>query len=264
MCWRAGNVLHIVDSYKHLGGFVSSDGTALLDARYRADTARTAYVSLVSFVFSASVIPTAVKLCFLNSLVMSRLLFNVHTWVARPAELAALNAVYARALRRIAGLMRYDAKCDSSDLVVRRLLGVCSIDSLLLQCRLKYIGRLARTRPAPLWALLQAGREGGSNDWARQARTDLESAWRLSPRLNALLQRPSEVDEEWLRFMTQNEGGARRSPSAALRHLSSIAIVVPLRVSMRTRLQRHSSVATANHVLRPPRHGHNMRECGIR
>ena len=49
----AGSVLHIVDSYKDLGGFVSSDGTALLDARYRADTARTAYVSLVSFVFSA-------------------------------------------------------------------------------------------------------------------------------------------------------------------------------------------------------------------
>ena len=42
----AGNVLHIVDSYKHLGGFVSSDGTGLLDARYRADTARTASVSL--------------------------------------------------------------------------------------------------------------------------------------------------------------------------------------------------------------------------
>ena len=87
------------------------------------------------------------------------------------------------------------------------MLGVASIDSLLLQARLRYLGRLLRTRPAPLWALLQTRIDGQKSAWARQCCSHLVAAWNLSPALTSRLPCPDGNDDVWLEYITSNEHG---------------------------------------------------------
>ena len=69
--------------------------------------------------------------------------------------LRIVASVYNRALRRVAGTPRFERDEHAlSDLEVRRTLTVTSYDCILMQNRLRYVGRIVRTRPTTLVAML--------------------------------------------------------------------------------------------------------------
>ena len=122
-----------------------------------------------------------IKLWFLESLILTRLMFNVHLWVAQPRELQKLNRAYMRVARRIAGQSLYAGRVGEqrehnlTDLQIRRQLCIPSIDCLVIRARLKYAGRLANNaKVGALRALLSAKPKGKPMPWASQLARDMQ------------------------------------------------------------------------------------------
>eukprot|EP00972_Heterocapsa_arctica_P011817 1731525-Heterocapsa_arctica.AAC.1 len=66
-----------------------------------------AYSPIAVKAFGSELISTILKLSFARSLILSRLLFNVHTTVPTARDTMAYNGVYMRVLRHIAGDARH-------------------------------------------------------------------------------------------------------------------------------------------------------------
>ena len=199
-----GNVLHLVGEYKHLGGLIAISGSIASEVTHRVSAAMSSYGPLSGKLFGASGVPTPLKMAFLRSLVLSRLLYNAHTLTMTPAAMARLNTPYMRALRCIAAERRFDASCDKSDLDVRRQLGASSIDFLLLRRRVGYYCRLAASRPHLLWALMQTRPRGHPLPYVLQVHSDLSTVYRISDVLRQALPEWSVDPAAWLELMTRD------------------------------------------------------------
>jgi len=128
-------VLHVVTAYKHLGGIVNIREDPFQECVHRASSAMSAYAPIAVKVFGSNRINISQRLSFMSSLVLSRLLFNVHVLVMFHTGLRKLNGPYMRTLRRILGVPRFE-KSELSDYQVRESLGQPSIDCLVLRQRL--------------------------------------------------------------------------------------------------------------------------------
>ena len=172
-----GKFLTIVSDYKHVGTTVSYDGNFVPDSRIRVRATMTGYVPLAKKVFGSILVPRSLKLELAASLMFSRLFYGTQLWVASRAEKAIrnLNSTYMRILRRILDDPRFSAQCTYSDVEVRRVLNMPSVDSRLRQRRLCYAARLARHGPKSLLALLQCrvGPNHSRMPWAQQLLDDL-------------------------------------------------------------------------------------------
>ena len=126
--------LRVVSVYKHLGSILEDSGSAAPDVPHRVSSAMAAYVPLARKVFGALAISRKVRLHLFTSLVMSRLIYNVHTWSAITRQMyVQLNGVYMRGLRRIADQCRYSAMSSTlTDHQVRLLLGTQKLSVLYL------------------------------------------------------------------------------------------------------------------------------------
>jgi len=148
--------LNVVDVYKHVGSIASCDGSVVPDASLRSSSALAAYVPLVNTLFASASVPTTLKLRFADSLVFSRLFYNVHTWVANNTfAMKTLNKVYMQVLRQVCNKCRYQARNNLDDISVRRLLQAPTVQCILRRKRLIYAGRLMEHGPPALRALLQ-------------------------------------------------------------------------------------------------------------
>jgi hypothetical protein len=165
--------VNIVDHYKHLGGVVCSDGNVQLDAVVKARSATTAYIPIAGKIFGAAVLGCGLRINFLWSLVMSRLLFNVHILVPTNRFVKVLNFVYMRVLRRIAGCVRF-SHCES-DYEVRRRLKMPSLQCILAKARLRYMRRIIIRQPQVLLALLAVRCNGRKLPWVSLVIEDMRA-----------------------------------------------------------------------------------------
>mmetsp|Transcript_132726 Transcript_132726/g.264871 ORF Transcript_132726/g.264871 Transcript_132726/m.264871 type:complete len:539 (+) Transcript_132726:2-1618(+) len=171
----ADTVMLRVDQYKHLGSIISADRKLTAESKHREQAANTAYVSIQSKLLGSRWLCTEKKKMLVQSLVVSRLCLNVHTWpefAGKPRR--RLNAMYMKCWRRIVGDPQY-RRTKYSDLQVRTLLQVVSIDCLIRQRRLLYFARVARAGIEPLIALLQQRAKDGSRlPWVALLIDDLQ------------------------------------------------------------------------------------------
>jgi len=160
---KCGNAkLTVVSKYKHLGTITSMDGSPTQDATLRAASAMQAYGPLSSKIFGSNKIQLWLKLHFMSSLVLSRLLFQTQVWVPNAKASRTINGPYMRCLRRMCGAMRYSSDCALSDVQVRIKLMQPSIDCLLMRRRLAYAARVYASRCKVLSVLLSAGGDGST------------------------------------------------------------------------------------------------------
>ena len=167
-----GRKLHVVDRYTHLGTVLSISGSLVPDAIRKAGATTGAYGPLAARVFGSPKISLAVKIALMQSLLLSKLCFNVCIFGFCPRLLRALNVPYMRAVRRIAGKMNYGSS-DVTDHAARLLVGVPAIDCIVMRSRLLYAQRVARRAPKPLLALLQARPGGKQLSWVQTLVSDL-------------------------------------------------------------------------------------------
>eukprot|EP00973_Karenia_brevis_P065142 9044142-Karenia_brevis.AAC.1 len=109
-----------------------------------------------------------------------------------------------RVLRAVLGCQRYDKKCSTSNVDVRRALGWPSIECLITRRRLKYLATLCQRKPASLWALLgcsASAREHCPLPWVNLVLADLQALYAFHDCKLAQLGPPKANTEAWVRFM---------------------------------------------------------------
>ena len=126
--------LVVVSSYKHLGGDIAAVGGATALARHHRNSAMAAYGPLATKIFGAPQLPRELRRRLFVSLVLSRLLFNVHIVTPTRKLVSALNDVYMRGLRRLYDQCRY-GHCDS-DRAFREVVREPSLDCVMSRARL--------------------------------------------------------------------------------------------------------------------------------
>jgi hypothetical protein len=164
--------LFIVSSYKHLGTIVATDESDVLDAKHKASSAMSAYVPISVKIFGSDVVHFYLKLVFLQSLVLSRLLYNLHIRVPSHKFVAITSNVYMRVLRRISGDMRFNS-ASFTDLAIRSKLRRPSVDCIAMQKRLLYLPRLVQAGGKSLLALLAVGSPTKPVKWVTTLLSDL-------------------------------------------------------------------------------------------
>jgi len=99
--------LLVVSCYKHLGGVISAGGTLGAAAQHLRGQAAQSYAPLACKIFGSPVVSAQLKFHLMQSLILSRLMHNVHILVPTRRFFMLLNRVYMRALPRIGGTPRY-------------------------------------------------------------------------------------------------------------------------------------------------------------
>ena len=171
-CASAESVV-VVDKYKHVGSVTAISSSDMYEVQHRCSEAIGAYSPIACKIFGSPQIGVWLKFHFLGSLVLSRLLYCVHTLTMSSKGVGKLNAVYMRALRRISGHMRYDAHCELNDLQVREQCMQPSIDCLLVRARLRYIKRICSHSTQALYIILCMQHKGKPIPWVAQLKGDL-------------------------------------------------------------------------------------------
>eukprot|EP00973_Karenia_brevis_P033480 4616723-Karenia_brevis.AAC.1 len=147
--------LGVVREYKHVGSMRSVDCSIAPDAKHRAQLATGAYIPIAGRAFGAKSIPLDLKIQFAESLVFSRLFYNIHIWVANTTyALKTINRVYMQVARKIADACRFAAEGNCTDLNIRNKIKFPSVECRLRRQRLLYASRLIRHGPPALHALL--------------------------------------------------------------------------------------------------------------
>ena len=149
-----------------------ANGNDVPNARLRAKSAKEAYGPLALRIFGSGHTPAPLKLSLYMSLVESRNSFSMHIAPPSVNALRIVASVYNRALRRIAGIPRFEKDEHAlSDLEVRGTLKVPSYDCILMRGRLRHVGRIVRTRPSTLVAMLsiRTGEPPAPPEWFESA-----------------------------------------------------------------------------------------------
>jgi hypothetical protein len=150
--------LPVVLSYKHLGTWVQNDAKPLRAIRSRISAAKQAWAPLVRPFLSKKGILLRTKLQVFESLVLSRFLFNAHTWsLVLPSQLAEWAAGLRPMLYSFAKPLLRGQAPFSFDVDI--LCGVCELLApmdLLHVARLRYFKRMLDHCPTTLWQMLKA------------------------------------------------------------------------------------------------------------
>jgi exonuclease III len=194
--------LRVVRKYIHLGSGLDNHCNPSPDVQIRTSSAMAAFAPISKKVFGNPRVARMVRMRLLMSLVVSRLLYNVHVWsCVTQAAYNRLNSVYMRGLRRIADKTKFDAvsaHANGSDSYVRTLLGAPSLQCILLQRRLLLFATVLRNGSRSLSTLLSArGRDGSPMPWVRLVRNDLQHLARCCADKMSELGDPLENFEAW-------------------------------------------------------------------
>ena len=192
--------LPVVMAYKHLGTWLHNDAKPLHAVRDRIAAAKKAWGPLSKSFFGKKNVAIDTKVQVFNSLVMSRFLFNAHTW-AWIAE-KHLDTWEAGLRPMLYQLARPCLKGHPPfKFSVETLCGLCHVatprDQLHL-ARLRYVKRMLDTCPAILWNLLQTLAEV-EESWLVQLRSSLKWLVRFSHRAFGLS--ASSAWHDWFAFI---------------------------------------------------------------
>ena len=199
--------------YKHLGSTVDPDNRVVLDAAVRVRKAMAAFAPLAACLFGARAIPRRLRLSLANSLVFSRLLFNVAAWPSVPQRAyQMLNAVYMRVLRRIASQMRHGGERHATDADVRMVLGMPSLSIILARRRLMLLSGVLRCNSQAVSALLATSVPGtphGKLPWVELVIADMRALQRGARGKLDELGCPAGRAAAWHAFIVQFPGAWR-------------------------------------------------------
>ena len=178
-------MLRLVDTYKHLGSILAHGDAPGADTDHRLRSAKAAYMPIVAKVFGARSIARPVRLRLFTSLVLSRLIYNVHAWsFLHKDDYVKMNALYMRGLRMITGNFKAGGSVRS-DSAVRLAAGMPSLQALISQRRLLLFSAVLRHGGDQLHALLSVRQQGGARlPWVNAVIADMRTlAAAVYPRL---------------------------------------------------------------------------------
>eukprot|EP00438_Fugacium_kawagutii_P028742 Skav229642 [mRNA] locus=scaffold649:313161:315617:+ [translate_table: standard] len=162
--------IHVVPSYRHLGGIVHHSGSGLPELRHRFGQAHQAFSEHQKLIFRNPKIELPQKRALLESLVLSKLLYGIETLlVSKPSDLEAMNTALHKLFKRALGTPR-DAHVTHDDVLVG--IGMPDFRTLHRRSRLRYYGTALRCTDGRLWGLFTQDRA-----WKSAMLDDLRWMW---------------------------------------------------------------------------------------
>ena len=171
-----GLKLGVVEEFPLVGSVVEAGrvaGKGLVEVRRRRGLAAGTFKALKKTLWKRREISLTTKMQVFNACVLSRLLYGSETWVVGAADLARLEAFHSNCLRRILRLSWMD---KVSNVDVRKRCGQPTMEAILRQRRLRWVGRVQRMGGGRLpkvvmWGRLAKGNRRGG-DRGRGGRTE--------------------------------------------------------------------------------------------
>lgn len=161
-------------------------------------------------ILRSSALGAGMKRTVTTSYCYSRLLYNTGSWMPLPEKLLKKIDRFRVAAWR-AELKWHNAGKEAgerrTDAEVWQQVRQCGSDTLLQMERLKHLGRVARSAPPFLKAIIQLT-AGHDDSWAADARRDLHVLWELhrataGSTAIAKMRDPTAAPMEWLQLMTE-------------------------------------------------------------
>ena len=156
--------LQLVHSYKHLGSFMQDHAVVQKDIRYRTAQARKAFGQLHRQFYGKRNVEDRTKSAVFAALVMSRHVYNAHTWawVTQKDVVQWENGLRAQVASLAKHVMRPVPPFQFTTAEICALIGLNGPQDVLHANRLRYVKRAIHTAPAALWAFLHANEHASS------------------------------------------------------------------------------------------------------
>ena len=157
--------LQLVHSYKHLGSFMQDHAVVQKDIRYRTAQARKAFGQLHRQFYGKRNVQDRTKSAVFAALVMSRHVYNAHTWawITEKDVVQWENGLRAQVASLAKNVMRPVPPFQFTTAEICALMGLNGPQDVLHASRLRYVKRAIYTAPSALWAFLHAN--GHVNSW---------------------------------------------------------------------------------------------------
>ncbi|CAE7825551.1 unnamed protein product [Symbiodinium sp. CCMP2592] len=163
-----GEEVHVVPHYKHLGGYLDTKNSMMMEARHRIALATQAYDSAGKLLLNRRDLDMPVRMGIFNSVVTASL-FNIALWIEGGKAWCALDSAYSRLVRRLlCTTIRGERLFRVPTPLAHAASGCWKLALVARRARLSLLASLAASGPDLLWAALQT--EGG---WLRQVCEDL-------------------------------------------------------------------------------------------
>ena len=135
--------LNGADEYKHVGNITTIDAMPNADAKMRYSKAMTSYCPLSAKIVGSCAIDLETKLQLAESLIFSRLFYNVHLWSQCNKYAASqLSKSYMATLRKCLGCSRFKAYGNLTDAEVLQKVNYPDIHMRIRRMRLAYLPSL--------------------------------------------------------------------------------------------------------------------------
>ena len=166
-----GNRIKAVGEFKYLGTVVCNKGGAVQEVTRRIQSAALIFSQLKT-IWNASILPLLLKVRLFLAVVASVLLYNSECWAATANDVRLLEGFYFRCLRHLTRSTRcpaaqnHDAVDKASKIDVFRVANVPTIEALLQERRLRWLGHVVRCDPQDTaWKCLMKEVDSGSVWW---------------------------------------------------------------------------------------------------
>ena len=212
-------VLHVVPDYKHLGARFSQHAKFDREISIRIAEAQSAFRTLRKHIFTNRRISVLSRLRLLDSLVLSKLLYNSGFWPPlKPTQLQRLDSCIVRWQRTITGEGLWQSQRISNAMFLK-LQGLPSIEVRLNRNRLLGAIQVLKNSTDFAWPAVLCAEQAPGVTWLTLVRRAIESFQDIEPSFGPLSPSSccaSEL-EQWLH--TACDKGPARIKSLFQRHL---------------------------------------------
>ena len=239
--------------YKHLGTWLQTKHRHSREIIKRASAAKQKFGQLARSFFTKK-ISLEVRAKVFQSLIVSKLLYNVHTWAGASDKDFATWAHHAKPMAavllkgRIASTSRFQYTTEE----LFAASGILPLPDQLHAQRLRFLARLLKACPAITWMLLQA--TSGPSSWLALCRTSL--AWLCRHHGGRIPLCADDPFEDWISYIQLNlkwKGAIKRASYHALAYHKAAAIQKLWQQHFVTRLASHGATLPS-----PPQTAQNV------
>ena len=200
----------IVGQYVHLGGVLHHSGDLHLEVRRKLAIAHQEFNKHRKLLLQNCNLALTKRAEIFRSLILSRFLYGVESWVLRSQRLKAL--VHASLMRLYRRLLRAGRQDHLSDDEILGLTGLPSPTELLRLARLRYLSSLLAAGASTCWGLFNLDQE-----WIDLVQDDLRWVYRQLQH-SSPLQDPELNIAQWLDLIRWHRGYWRRLLRRASKH----------------------------------------------
>eukprot|EP00438_Fugacium_kawagutii_P017234 Skav228673 [mRNA] locus=scaffold1332:626815:631419:- [translate_table: standard] len=202
--------VRVTGTYKHLGGIISCTATSCREIRQRVSLAHKAFSDHRRLLYQNQAIGQKQRLQAFNSLVLSKLVYGMESWVlATDATTKFFHSAVMRLYRRLLKLRPQDLVSDAEVLFKLQL---PSPSVILIRARLRYFGLLFGCGSAVDWGLLLS-----DSAWVAQIRQDLAWLWEQLAHASPLRD-PTDHLPQWIEIMQYSPRYWKRLVNRAAEH----------------------------------------------